>query len=93
LPKGHIKPDDINALAMHGRSLYCAGDLPGAIRSFEKALNISDKEAGLHYELGILLIEAGNINRFVQEWRKALRLNPKLKSAGHLINRHARNTR
>ena len=92
-----IKPDDINALAMHGRSLYCAGDLPGAIRSFEKALNISDKEAGLHYELGILLFEAGdidiNIDRAVQEWKNALRLDPKLKSAGHLINRHARNTR
>ena len=83
-----IKPDDINALAMYGRSLYSAGDLPEAIRSFEKALNISGKEAGLHYEFGTLLFEAGNIDRAVQEWKNAFRLDPKLKSAGHLINRH-----
>ena len=87
-----IKPDDMNALAMYGRSLYSAGDLPEAIRSFEKALNISGKEAGLHYEFGMLLFEAGNLDRAVQEWKNAFKLDPKLKRAGYLINRHARNT-
>lgn len=53
-----IEPNDIDALTMKGKSLYTLGNLEEAIACFEQACTISDNEAGIHYQLGILYLEA-----------------------------------
>ena len=64
------------------------GNLEEAIACFEQACTISDNEAGIHYQLGILYLEANKVEQAAQEWRKALQIDPTLQSAKHLLNRY-----
>lgn len=83
-----IEPNNIDALTMKGRSLYASGDLEEAITCFEQACTISDNEAGIHYQLGILYLEANKVEQAMQECREALRIDPTLQSATHLLDRY-----
>jgi type IV pilus biogenesis/stability protein PilW len=63
-------------LNQQANQLMTAGDVQGAIRSYEKALVFTPEDEDLHYNLGIAYAKAGDFTKAEQHYRVALRLLP-----------------
>ena len=70
-----------------GVALYDAGDIPGAIRQYEKAIQIDPAHADIYNNMGNALYRQGKTDAAIQNFRRALTLNPKhTKARNNLAN-------
>lgn len=82
-------PPSVHTLLMEGRAWYAGGNLKEALSCYEDALALAEtagRSAGIHYELGILLIEMGRPQKARSHLRRAADLNPELVSAATLAD-------
>lgn len=68
-------PDLLNA---YGIALADNGDVPGAVRQFERILATDDKNARAYQNLGIVALRAGQVPRSRAYLERALALSPRL---------------
>jgi Flp pilus assembly protein TadD len=68
-------PDLLNA---YGIALADSGDVPGAVRQFERILAVDTTNARAFQNLGIVALRAGQVPRARQYLQKALTLSPDL---------------
>lgn len=57
------------------------GDLDGAVREFEKVVQLAPQMAAAHVNLGMVLYEKGELGRSIPALRRALELNAQLPGA------------
>ncbi len=64
------------ALIRQGIELRDAGDAPGALRQFQRALELNPKLAGVHREVGLLLLQRRDFSAAAESFRLAWTLQP-----------------
>ena len=74
-------PKDSGAQMLRGRILNLRGQFKTAIDVLQTALKDAPEHAGGHYQLGVALSNTGNLERAEQEWREAVKLEPRLTDA------------
>ena len=58
-----------------------------AIAAFEKALELSPAAPNVHYNLGLVFVDRGEIDLAVAAFRRAIRVNPHDRDARHWLRR------
>ncbi len=71
-------PKDAGAQMLRGRILNLRGQFNDAIDILQAALKDAPQHAGGHYQLGFAFNKTGNLERAEQEWRNAIKLEPRL---------------
>ena len=71
-----VAPGSSRSEQLLGESYAASNEWPTAVIHFENALAASPKRAGLHAELGEVLLRAGKVNPAIRELDEELRLNP-----------------
>jgi tetratricopeptide (TPR) repeat protein len=66
---------DAVSLNISGDKFYEQGDLPSAIREFERALALDGSNANVHNSLGVCYAVLGDYDRALERFSAALRLN------------------
>jgi len=74
-------PKDSGAQMLRGRILNLRGKFKAAIDVLQAALKDAPEHAGGHYQLGVALSNTGNNVRAEEEWRQAVKLEPRLTDA------------
>jgi uncharacterized membrane protein len=75
------------AVNSRGYALLRKGDIPGAIRVFQQNVEAHPESANVYDSLGEAYAEAGDTTRAVENYRKALEINPRSKSARYALER------
>ncbi|MCU1296489.1 MAG: hypothetical protein JWO91_767 [Acidobacteriaceae bacterium] len=73
---GKIAPGSARSEQLLAESYASSNEWPSAVIHFQNALVASPNRAGLHAELGEVLLRAGKINQAIQEFDEELLLNP-----------------
>jgi tetratricopeptide (TPR) repeat protein len=76
-----MNPKDSGAQMLRGRILNLRGEFKAAIDVLQAALKDAPEHAGGHYQLGVALSNTGNNVRAEEEWRQAVKLEPRLTDA------------
>jgi tetratricopeptide (TPR) repeat protein len=71
-----VAPGASRSEQLLGESYAASNEWPTAVIHFENALAASPERAGLHAELGEVLLRAGKVNPAVREFDEELRRNP-----------------
>ena len=66
---------------LRGRILNLRSEFKEAIDVLQVALKDAPQHAGGHYQLGLALSKTGNLGRAEEEWREAVKLEPRLTDA------------
>jgi Flp pilus assembly protein TadD len=66
---------------LRGAILNRRGQFKEAIDVLQTAPKNAPKHAGRHYQLGLALSRTGDLQRAEQEWREAVKLEPRLTDA------------
>jgi tetratricopeptide (TPR) repeat protein len=74
-------PKDSGAQMLRGRILNLRGQFKPAVDVLQAALKDAPEHAGGHYQLGVALSNTGNNLRAEEEWREAVKLEPRLTDA------------
>lgn len=74
-------PKDSGALLLRGRIESLNGQFVEAISTLQDALKDSPEHAFGHYELGLAFSQTGDWGRAEQEWREAIKLQPRMMEA------------
>jgi tetratricopeptide (TPR) repeat protein len=74
-------PKDSGAQMLRGRILNLRGQFKPAIDVLQAALKDAPEHAGGHYQLGVALSNTGNNVRAEEEWREAVKIEPRLTDA------------
>ena len=77
-------PNDDGVYAVYGTFLYKKGDVAGAIKQFERAIEIKDDNATANYNLGLIYVQKKQYDEALKYAKKAYALDypvPGLKSA------------
>ena len=61
-----------------GRAQYEKQDLEGAVRSYQRAVELNPKHFGAWHNLGIAYRDQGQTDKAVEALEKALTINPNL---------------
>ncbi|MCA1613062.1 MAG: tetratricopeptide repeat protein [Acidobacteria bacterium] len=74
-----LRPEDADALVLAGNTKYDAGDFPAAATYYERALAVRPDDADVRGDLGNTYSQRQppDYARAVEEYRKALRVNPR----------------
>ncbi|MBU1247493.1 MAG: tetratricopeptide repeat protein, partial [Proteobacteria bacterium] len=84
--EGKFGPDDMMLFNRLGLNLRRQGKWKDAEACYVRALTISPKDEGLHYNLGMVLAEAGDLHGALARFDKALALNPNLGSDSKTVS-------
>jgi tetratricopeptide (TPR) repeat protein len=71
------KPRDPEGLHAQGLAYGCLGRANDGIESLKKAEHLDPNNAGVHYDLGVMLAEASRTADAIQELKTAARMDPK----------------
>ena len=71
------KPCDPEGLHAQGLAYGCLGRANDGIESLKKAEHLDPNNAGVHYDLGVMLAEASRTADAIQELKTAARMDPK----------------
>lgn len=74
-------PKDAGAQMIRGRILNLRGQFKEAINVLQTALKDVPQHSGGHYQLGLAFSQTGDLGRAEQEWREAVKLEPRLTDA------------
>ena len=74
-------PKESGAQMIRGRILNLRGQFKQAIDVLQTALKDVPQHAGGHYQLGLAFSQTGDLGRAEQEWREAVKLEPRLTDA------------
>jgi tetratricopeptide (TPR) repeat protein len=74
-------PRNSGAQMLRGRILNLRGQFKTAIDVLQTALKDAPEHAGGHYQLGVALSNTGNNVRAEEEWREAVKIEPRLTDA------------
>ena len=76
-----------SAVNRRGYELIRKGDVQGAIRVFQQNVEAHPESANVYDSLGEAYVEAGDTARAVENYRRALAINPRSKSARYALER------
>lgn len=79
-------PRDARGVALQARALQASGQTSEAIAVLSAALTEVDDPAALHYELGLLAIEANDLDRAIDEFETTLKARPEHIEAHRALN-------
>jgi predicted O-linked N-acetylglucosamine transferase (SPINDLY family) len=71
-----IAPSNVTALAEYGAALHCQGRLDEAIKHYEKALQLNDKNGEAHYFFANACLERGLLNQAIHHFYRTLAILP-----------------
>jgi tetratricopeptide (TPR) repeat protein len=71
-----VAPGSTRSEQLLGESYASSSEWPSAVIHFQNALIASPNRAGLHAELGEVLLRAGKVNQAIREFDEELRRNP-----------------
>lgn len=77
----HIDPYFIDAWDYLARVYGWQRKFNLAIVCYKRALMLTPKDSALHYRLGVVYADSGNVEEAIAEWEKALKLNPEHEKA------------
>ena len=71
-----VAPGSSRSEQLLAESYAASSEWPSAVIHFQNALTASPNRAGLHAEMGEVLLRAGKVNQAIREFDEELRLNP-----------------
>jgi tetratricopeptide (TPR) repeat protein len=71
-----VAPGSARSEQLSAETYASSNEWPSAVVHFQKALAASPNPAGLHAELGQVLLRAGKVNKAIQEFNEELRRDP-----------------
>lgn len=81
----------------NGQNLYLKGDYPQSIEELKKAGSLRPDDSQIHFVLGAAYLKLDHKDRTLQEWERALSLNPEDRMIRELLdklkNRYKNNAR
>jgi tetratricopeptide (TPR) repeat protein len=72
----NVAPGSSRSEQLLAESYAASSEWPSAVIHFQNALTASPNRAGLHAEMGEVLLRAGKVNQAIREFDEELRLNP-----------------
>jgi tetratricopeptide (TPR) repeat protein len=91
-----VAPGSSRSEQLLAESYAASSEWPSAVIHFQNALTASPNRAGLHAELGEVLLRAGKVNHAIREFDEELRRNPgNLRSSrlGYFVGHRCRTNR
>ena len=68
--------EDLNGLNQEGESLFNKGDMEGALRAFDRAVELNPGFAQAHNNLGVLYWEAREMQKALEHFIRAMEIDP-----------------